>query len=64
MPKIDYCEICQKSYKSATGLRDYYAANLEHRVTESPLGNYVMSATETVKTFLNVSSLVSTKIAA
>ena len=53
MPKINDCEICQKSYKSARG---HYAANPEHRVTESRLGNSVMSATETVKTFLNVSN--------
>ena len=55
MPKINDCETCQKSYKSARGLRGHYATNHEHRVTESSLGNSVMSATETVKTFLNVS---------
>ena len=56
MPKINDCETCQKSYKSARGLRDHYATNPEHRVTESRLGDSVMSATGTVKTFLNVSS--------
>ena len=56
MPKINDCETCQKSYKSARGLRGHYATNPEHRITESRLGNSVMSATETVKKFLNVSS--------
>ena len=56
MPKINDCETCQKSYKSARGLRGHYGTNPEHRITESRLGNSVMSATETVKKFLNVSS--------
>ena len=54
MLKINNCETCQKSYKSARGLRGHYATNPEHRITESRLGNSVMSATETVKKFLNV----------
>ena len=37
-------------------MRGHYATYPEHRVTESRLGNSVMSATETVKTFLNVSN--------